>query len=138
MRQHGDYVRHVTQGRVARPKRRKVQTQEHRLVHQRKTNQLRKHLHRLHVFGKTPTKVKPQPSCRVIHATNGIISNTARVKILAHTNQANCPWLTHACVTTMQPVFALLGNISSNFDYQEFLKAVIVYHVTSMQKSCAS
>ena len=38
------------------------------------------------------------------------------------TNQANCPWLTHACVSTLKPVLVLLGNISSNFDNQEFLK----------------
>ena len=38
-------------------------------------------------------------------------------------HQANYPWLTHACIVTLQPVLALLGKISSNFNNQEFLKA---------------
>ena len=38
-------------------------------------------------------------------------------------NQATCPCLTHACVASLQPVFALLGNVSLNFDHHEFLKA---------------
>ena len=38
-------------------------------------------------------------------------------------HQAACSWLTHACVATLQPVFAFLDNIKSNFDHDEFLKS---------------
>ena len=35
----------------------------------------------------------------------------------------NLPWLTHARIDAMQPVFVLLGNIILNFDNQEFSKS---------------
>ena len=38
-------------------------------------------------------------------------------------HQANCDWMTHSHVATLQLVFALLGNIISNFDRYEFLKS---------------
>ena len=37
-------------------------------------------------------------------------------------NQANFYWSSHARITSLQPVFALLSSISSNFDDQELLK----------------
>ena len=37
-------------------------------------------------------------------------------------HQNACPWLTHARVTTLQLVLALLGNISSSFGQFEFIK----------------
>ena len=38
-------------------------------------------------------------------------------------HQAAFHWLTQEHVTTLQPVLSLLGNIRSNFDPREFLKA---------------
>ena len=38
-------------------------------------------------------------------------------------HKENCPCLNHAQVATLQPVFVLLGNIISNFNDQDFLKA---------------
>ena len=37
-------------------------------------------------------------------------------------HQTTFLWLMHACVAALQPTHAFLGNISSNFDYYEFLK----------------
>ena len=45
-------------------------------------------------------------------------------KSLHMKHQENFTWLTHSRVTVLQPVIAFLGNIISNFDYQEFLKSI--------------
>ena len=37
-------------------------------------------------------------------------------------HQSTCALLTHACVASLQPMFAFLYNISSNFDHHKCLK----------------